>query len=64
MLQVVQEQSAEQGFLFPLDFGARGSATIGGAVATNAGGLNVLRYDMMRNLVLGLEAVLADGTVI
>ena len=64
VLQTVQEQLAEQGFLFPLDFGARGSATIGGATATNAGGLNVLRYGMMRNLVLGLEAVLADGTVI
>jgi FAD/FMN-containing dehydrogenase len=64
VLQTVQEQLATQGFLFPLDFGARGSATIGGATATNAGGLNVLRYGMMRNLVLGLEAVLADGTVI
>ncbi len=64
VLQAVQEQVAEQGFLFPLDFGARGSATMGGAVATNAGGLNVLRYGMMRNLVLGLEAVLADGTVV
>jgi len=64
VLQKVQEQLAGQGFLFPLDFGARGSATIGGATATNAGGLNVLRYGMMRNLVLGLEAVLADGTVI
>lgn len=64
VLQDVQEQVAEQGFLFPLDFGARGSATIGGATATNAGGLNVLRYGMLRNLVLGLEAVLADGTVI
>jgi FAD/FMN-containing dehydrogenase len=64
VLHAVQEELAEQGFLFPLDFGARGSATIGGATATNAGGLNVLRYGMMRNLVLGLEAVLADGTVI
>ena len=64
ILQVVQEQLAEQGFLFPLDLGARGSCTIGGTVATNAGGINVLRYGMMRNLVLGLEVVLADGTVI
>jgi FAD/FMN-containing dehydrogenase len=64
ILQTVQEQLAEQGFLFPLDLGARGSCTIGGTVATNAGGINVLRYGMMRNLVLGLEAVLADGTVI
>jgi FAD/FMN-containing dehydrogenase len=64
ILQTVQDQVARQGLLFPLDFGARGSATIGGAVATNAGGLNVLRYGMMRSLVLGLEAVLADGTVV
>jgi len=64
VLQDVQEQLADQGFLFPLDLGARGSCTIGGTVATNAGGINVLRYGMMRNLVLGLEAVLADGTVI
>jgi FAD/FMN-containing dehydrogenase len=53
-----------EGLRFPLDLGARGSCTIGGNVATNAGGINVLRYGMMRNLVLGLEAVLADGTVI
>jgi FAD/FMN-containing dehydrogenase len=64
VLQSVQEQLADRGFLFPLDLGARGSCTIGGTVATNAGGINVLRYGMMRNLVLGLEAVLADGTVI
>jgi len=64
VLQTVQEQLAEQGFLFPLDLGARGSCTIGGTVATNAGGMNVLRYGMMRHLVLGLEAVLADGTVV
>jgi len=64
ILQDVQEQLAEKGLLFPLDLGARGSCTIGGAVATNAGGINVLRYGMMRNLVLGLEAVLADGTVL
>ena len=64
VLQVVQEAVAEQGMLFPLDLGARGSCTIGGNVATNAGGINVIRYGMMRNLVLGLEAVLADGTVV
>ena len=64
ILQDVQEQLADKGLLFPLDLGARGSCTIGGAVATNAGGINVLRYGMMRNLVLGLEAVLADGTVL
>lgn len=64
ILQTVQESIAEQGVLFPLDLGARGSCTIGGNVATNAGGINVLRYGMMRNLVLGLEAVTADGTIL
>ena len=64
VLQKVQEDLAAEGFLFPLDLGARGSCTIGGTVATNAGGINVLRYGMMRSLVLGLEAVMADGTVV
>lgn len=64
ILQTVQEELAEQGFLFPLDLGARGSCTVGGNIATNAGGINVLRYGMARNIVLGLEAVLADGTVV
>ncbi len=52
------------GGLFPLSLGAEGSCQIGGNVATNAGGLNVLRYGMMRDLVLGLEVVLADGQVL
>ncbi len=64
VLQAVQEAVAECGMVFPLDLGARGSCTIGGNVSTNAGGINVIRYGMMRNLVLGLEAVLADGTVL
>ena len=64
VLQTVQERVAAEGLYFPLDLGARGSCTIGGNVATNAGGINVLRYGMMRNLVLGLEAVLADGTIL
>lgn len=64
VLQQVQERVKAQGFLFPVDLGARGSCTIGGMLATNAGGINVLRYGMIRNLVLGLEAVLADGTVV
>ncbi len=63
-LQAVQEAAAEAGLLLPLDFGARGSCHIGGAIATNAGGNQVIRFGMARNLVLGLEAVLADGTVI
>jgi FAD/FMN-containing dehydrogenase len=63
-LQAVQEAAAAVGLCFPLDLGARGSCTIGGNIATNAGGNQVLRFGMMRNLVLGLEAVLADGTVL
>ncbi len=64
ILEVVQQSTADEGLYFPLDLGARGSCTIGGNIATNAGGMNVLRYGMMRNLVLGLETVLADGTVV
>ena len=64
VLQTMQEAVAAEGFCFPLDLGARGSCTIGGNIATNAGGINVLRYGMVRNLVLGLETVMADGTVV
>ena len=64
ILEVLQNTLADADMMFPLDLGARGSCTIGGNIATNAGGINVLRYGMMRDLVLGLEAVLADGTVI
>jgi FAD/FMN-containing dehydrogenase len=64
VLQTVQETLAAEGLYFPLDLGARGSCTIGGNIATNAGGINVLRYGMMRNLVLGLETVLSDGTIV
>ncbi len=63
-LQAVQQAAADAGYLFPLDLGARGSCTIGGNIATNAGGNQVIRFGMMRSLVLGLEAVLADGTVV
>jgi FAD/FMN-containing dehydrogenase len=63
-LQTLQEAVLEHQLLFPLDLGARGSCTIGGNIATNAGGINVLRYGPMRALVLGLEAVLPDGTII
>lgn len=63
-LQVVQQQAESHGLLYPVDFGARGSAHIGATVATNAGGNGVIRYGMTRDSVLGLEAVLADGTVI
>ena len=63
-LQAIQAAAEEAGCLFPLDFGARGSCHIGGAISTNAGGNQVIRFGMARNLVLGLEAVLADGTII
>jgi len=63
-LQTIQEQADAHGLLFPLDLGARGSCTIGGNLSTNAGGNRVIRYGMTRDLVLGVEAVLADGTVI
>ena len=64
VLQTLQEAAAEAGLLFPVDFGARGSCQIGGMIATNAGGIQVLRYGMIRSQVLGLEAVLADGTIV
>ena len=64
VLQRVQERAEAAGLMFPLDLGARGSAMIGGLISTNAGGNRVIRYGMARNLILGLEAVLADGTVI
>ncbi len=54
----------DKDLLLPLNFGARGSAQIGGAVSTNAGGLRVFKYGMTRNLVMGLEIVLPDGTII
>ncbi len=63
-LQAVQEAAESAELMFPLDLGSRGSATIGGNIATNAGGNRVVRYGMTREMVLGLEAVLADGTVI
>lgn len=63
-LQRAQEHAEQLDLMFPLDLGARGSATIGGNISTNAGGIRVIRYGMMRSLVLGLEAVLADGTVL
>ena len=59
-LQRVQESAKSEGLSYPMDLGARGSATIGGTISTNAGGNRVIRYGMTRALVLGLEAVLAD----
>ena len=63
-LQTIQQAAQAAGFFCALDLGARGSCLIGGNVATNAGGIRVLRYGMARELVLGLEVVLADGTVL
>ena len=64
ILQHLHQAVRESGFIFPLDLGAKGSCMIGGNIATNAGGLQALRYGVMRNLVLGLEVVLPDGTIL
>ena len=63
ILSDLHDAAAEIGRRFPLTLGARGSCTMGGLAATNAGGTQVLRFGAMRRLVLGLEAVLADGSV-
>ncbi|MGS0892789.1 FAD-binding oxidoreductase [Burkholderia stagnalis] len=63
-LQTVQEAAEAAGYTFGVDLGARGSCQIGGMLATNAGGMRAIRYGTMREQVLGLEAVLADGTVV
>ncbi len=64
LLAVAQQGAEEAGLVFPIDYGARGSCQIGGLVATNAGGPRVIRYGTTRTNVLGLEVVLADGTVL
>jgi FAD/FMN-containing dehydrogenase len=64
VLQTACEAAEAVGMFFPLDLGARGSATIGGTISTNAGGNRVVRFGMMRDLVLGVEVVLADGTIL
>jgi FAD/FMN-containing dehydrogenase len=63
-LGIVQSAAEEAGLFFGLDLGARDSCSIGGNVATNAGGNRVIRYGMAREHVLGIEAVLADGTIV
>lgn len=63
-LQQVQEAAAAAGWMFAVDLGARGSCQVGGNASTNAGGIRVIRYGTMRDSVLGVEAVLADGTVV
>lgn len=64
ILDQVQEVARSSGRFFPLALGSSGSCRIGGNLSTNAGGNNVLRYGMVRDLVLGLEVVLADGTLL
>jgi FAD/FMN-containing dehydrogenase len=63
VLQTLHEAAAERGLRFPLTLGGKGSATVGGLIATNAGGTQVLRHGSMRALVLGLEAIMPDGQV-
>ncbi|MEK1886264.1 MAG: FAD-binding oxidoreductase, partial [Phyllobacterium sp.] len=62
-LQALQEASAKEGLATGIDIAARGSATIGGMIATNAGGMEAFRHGVMRQRILGLEVVLADGSI-
>ena len=64
VLSQLHEAAEAEGLVFPLTFGAKGNAMIGGVLSTNAGGSNVLRYGSTRSLCLGVEAVLADGRVL
>jgi len=63
VLQTLHEAAAKHDLRFPLTLGGKGSATVGGLISTNAGGTQVLRHGTMRALVLGIEAVLADGSI-
>jgi FAD/FMN-containing dehydrogenase len=64
ILQQLQENAAKENLMFPLSIASEGSAEIGGLISTNAGGLSALRYGSMRNLVLGVEAVLPNGEIV
>jgi FAD/FMN-containing dehydrogenase len=64
ILADVQRAAEDAGRLFPMSLGSEGSCQIGGVIATNAGGIHVMRYGTMRDLVLGLDYVLADGTIV
>lgn len=63
-LEVIQKAADEAGFFIPVDLGSRGSCQIGGNIGTNAGGNRVIRYGMTREMILGLEYVLPDGTLV
>ncbi len=63
-LLAVSEYAKNHGLYFPLSMGSEGSCQIGGNIATNAGGIHVVKYGMMRDLVLGIEAIMPDGTII
>ena len=63
-LREAQKVANENDMFFPVDIGARDTCMLGGNVSTNAGGTKVIRYGMIRDSVLGLEAVLADGTIV
>ena len=63
ILNNIQTRANENNLFFPLSLASEGSCTIGGNLATNAGGINVLRYGMARDLVLGLEVVMANGEI-
>lgn len=63
-LETIQQAATAAGFFCPLDLGARGSCAIGGNLSTNAGGNRVIRYGMAREMALGIEVVLPDGTVV
>lgn len=63
-IETVQQEAERHGLFYPIDLGSKGSATVGGTIATNAGGNRVLRWGMTRQNVLGLEVVIADGTVL
>ncbi|KAK3332475.1 hypothetical protein B0T19DRAFT_448532 [Cercophora scortea] len=64
ILEVADQFLASKGYIFPLDLGAKGSCQIGGNLSTNAGGLRLLRYGSLHGSTLGIEAVLADGTIV
>jgi len=63
-IEALQMAAQDRGLFYPIDLGSKGTATIGGTIATNAGGNRVIRWGMTRQNVLGVEAVLSDGTVV